>query len=286
VCLSNRLRLQEQVDGLQLYRVLRECNPAPFSAYLRFGELEIISASPERFLQVDEDRRIETKPIKGTARRDDHPGRDHALAEELRLSDKNRAENLMIVDLMRNDLSQVADTGSVQVPRLMYIESYANVHQLLSTVQARLRDECSLIDLVRATFPGGSITGAPKLRAMQIIDELERSARGVYCGAIGYLGYGCVMDLNIAIRTIVSYGGEISFGAGGGITQLSDAADEFEEIMLKAAGLIRGLTSYQGGAKAPRPYSVRKTSRQQASASQSRDPVLSFTLGSEECAAG
>jgi para-aminobenzoate synthetase len=242
ICLTNQLTVRRDVDGLALYRILRRTNPAPFAAYLRLGELQIVSASPERFLKVDAAGTVETKPIKGTCRRDPDPVRDAQLAEELRCSEKNRAENLMIVDLLRNDLGRVAECGSVKVPRLMYVESYATVHQLLSTVTAKLRREHSLIDLVRAAFPGGSITGAPKIRTMHLIDALERSARGVYCGSIGYLGYNRVADLNIAIRTLVVEPGQVSLGVGGAITHLSDAADEFGEIVLKAKALVRALS--------------------------------------------
>lgn len=244
ICLTNRLCVQMEADPLDLYRALRAANPAPFAAYLRAGSLAVLSASPERFMEVDRMRRIETKPIKGTIRRDRDPAVDRALAETLRTSEKDRAENLMIVDLMRNDLSRVAEPDTVVVPRLMHIESYATLHQLVTTVQARLREDCTLLDLVRATFPGGSITGAPKLRAMQYIDELEQSARGVYCGSIGYLGYGGVMDLNIAIRTLVAHGGRITYGAGGGITHLSEPEAEFDEILLKAAAMTAGIAQY------------------------------------------
>ncbi len=244
VCLTNKMTVAGRPDGLSLYRLLRAANPAPFAAYFRLNDLEIISASPERFLSVDADGRVEAKPIKGTCRRDADPKRDAALAENLQQSEKNRAENLMIVDLLRNDLGRVATTGSVRVPRLMHVESYATVHQLVSTITAQLRPDCDLLDLIRAAFPGGSITGAPKIRTMQIIDELERSARGVYCGSIGYLGYNRVMDLNIAIRTLVCDGKEISFGVGGAVTHLSDPDDEFEEILLKARALLHALGKY------------------------------------------
>jgi len=270
VCLTNKMTYAAAIDGLSLYRELRKSNPAPFAAYLRIGELEIISASPERFLSVDLAGRIEAKPIKGTIRRDENGRIDEALSEELRMSEKNRAENLMIVDLLRNDLSRVAEIGSVRVPNLMQIESYATLHQLVSTVTAQLRPECGLIDLIRATFPGGSITGAPKLRTMQIIDALERSARGVYCGAIGYLGYNRLMDLNVAIRTIVCYRNVVSFGVGGGVTHLSDASDEFDEILLKAYALIRALCHHKIDQKEVRYRLVGKTDRESILPTQSQ----------------
>lgn len=252
ICLTNQLTVQCPVDGLALYRTLRHTNPAPYAAYLRIAGIEILSASPERFLQVDARGRIETKPIKGTAPRASDPQKDCALAEALRHSEKNRAENLMVVDLLRNDLSRVAEVGSVAVPKLMAVETYATVHQLVSTITAQLRADASLIDLIRATFPGGSITGAPKIRTMQWIDALERSARGVYCGSVGALGYNRVADLSIAIRTMVLQGDRITLGAGGAITALSNAQDEYDEVQLKAQALVRALSLYVCGEDNPR----------------------------------
>lgn len=253
ICLTNHLRANGPVDGLALYRRLRQHNPAPYAAYLRLAGIEVASASPERFLHVTQGGHIETKPIKGTCRRDRDPARDAALAKALQQSEKNRAENLMIVDLLRNDLSRVAVPGSVQVPRLMHIESYTTVHQLVSTVTAQLRPECSLIDLLRACFPGGSITGAPKVRTMQWIDTLEPRARGVYCGSIGYLGHGRAADLNIAIRTLVATPTDIHLGAGGAITVLSEPHDELEEMHLKARALIEALQAQLPNAKTKTP---------------------------------
>jgi para-aminobenzoate synthetase len=247
ICLTNQLTLRREVEGLALYRILRQTNPAPFAAYLRVQGIEILSASPERFVKVDASAWMEAKPIKGTCRRDPDAAKDAKMAEALRCSEKNRAENLMIVDLLRNDLGRVAERGSVKVPRLMYVESYSTVHQLLSTVTARMRSEFSLVDLLRAAFPGGSITGAPKIRTMQLIDELERGPRGVYCGSIGYLGHNRVADLNIGIRTIIVERDRVSFGVGGAITHLSDAKEEFDEITLKARALVRALSLYFHG---------------------------------------
>ncbi|MGH8079284.1 MAG: aminodeoxychorismate synthase component I, partial [Lysobacter sp.] len=241
VCLTNHFRFRAALDPLALYRQLRRGNAAPFGAYLRCGDGHVLSTSPERFLRVDRDGRIQTKPIKGTIRRSRDPHRDAQYAQRLAMSDKDRAENLMIVDLMRNDLNRVAVAGTVEVPKLREIESYRTVHQLVSTVEAQLRPDRSLIDLLRATFPGGSISGAPKQRTMQIIDRLERSARGVYCGSIGYLGYHRVADLNIGIRTLSYDGDTVAFGAGGAITWLSDAQDEFQEVLLKAEAVLRPL---------------------------------------------
>jgi para-aminobenzoate synthetase len=247
--LTNRLQLEGQLDGLSFYRVLRQVNPAPFAAYLKADTLEVLSASPERFLKVDATGRVEAKPIKGTSRRDADPTRDRELAEQLQRSEKNRAENLMIVDLLRNDLSRVSIVGSVRVPELMYVETYATVHHLLSTITAQLAPNASLIDLLRAAFPGGSVTGAPKIRTMQLIASLERSPRAVYCGSIGYLGYNRVADLNIAIRTLTYDGNHLCFGAGGAITHLSDPAEEFAEMLLKAEALIRPLCRYFSGSE-------------------------------------
>ncbi len=247
ICLTQQLTAECRVEGLGLYRTLRRINPAPYAAYLRVAGIEILSASPERFLRVDATGAIETKPIKGTSRRDADPAQDHALAQALRTSEKNRAENLMIVDLLRNDLGRVAERSSVAVPHLMEVETYATVHQLVSTVTAQLRADCSLLDLVRATFPGGSVTGAPKIRTMQFIDALERGPRGVYCGSIGYLGYNRVADLNVAIRTLVVEPGRVSLGAGGAITALSNAQDEYDEVLLKAQALVHALSLYVCG---------------------------------------
>ncbi|MGO1070341.1 aminodeoxychorismate synthase component I [Lysobacter sp. CA199] len=255
VCLTNHFRFRAQLDALALYRQMRRGNAAPFGAYLRSGRCHVLSTSPERFLRVNRDGRIQTKPIKGTIRRSRDPQRDAQYAQRLAVSDKDRAENLMIVDLMRNDLNRVAVRGSVEVPKLREIESYRTVHQLVSTVEAQLRPDRSLIDLLRATFPGGSISGAPKQRTMQIIDRLERSARGVYCGSIGYLGYNRVADLNIGIRTLSYDGDSVAFGAGGAITWLSEADAEFEEVLLKAEAVLRPLWRHLG-AGAPFAYRV------------------------------
>lgn len=250
VCLTNHFRVRAQLDPLALYRRLRRGNAAPFGAYLRSGAQHVLSTSPERFLRVDGAGRVQAKPIKGTIRRAEDPALDARYAQALADSGKDRAENLMIVDLMRNDLNRVAVRGTVEVPRLAAIESYRTVHQMVSTVEARLRPDCDLLDLLRATFPGGSISGAPKRRTLGIIDRLERSARGVYCGSIGYLGYGRVADLNIGIRTLAYDGREVSFGAGGAITWLSDPQSEFQEALLKAEAVLRPLWDYLGGGAA------------------------------------
>ncbi len=247
VCLTNRFRFDADLDAYALYRRMRRGNAAPFGAYLRSGAQRVLSTSPERFLRVDRSGAIQAKPIKGTVRRAADPALDAQYAQWLADSPKDGAENLMIVDLMRNDLHRVAEPGSVSVPQLRAIESYRTVHQMVSTVQARLRADRGLIDLVRASFPGGSISGAPKRRTLAIIDRLERSARGVYCGSIGYLGYGRVADLNIGIRSLSYDGRTAVFGAGGAITWLSEPQAEFQEALLKAEAVLRPVWEFLAG---------------------------------------
>ncbi|HTD90297.1 MAG TPA: aminodeoxychorismate synthase component I, partial [Burkholderiales bacterium] len=216
VNLAQRFTAAASGDPWLAYQALRVINPAPFSAYLSTPYAHILSSSPERFLRVERGC-VETRPIKGTRPRAGHARLDAELAETLRMSEKDRAENVMIVDLLRNDLSKNCELGSVRVPRLFDVESFATVHHLVSTVTGRLRAGRDAVDLLRGSFPGGSITGAPKLRAMEIIDEVERFRRGVYCGAIGYIGFDGGMDANIAIRTLTISHGTVRFWAGGGI---------------------------------------------------------------------
>jgi len=240
VNLAQRFCVQGEGDAYALYTTLRRENPAPFAAWLNFPFGQVLSASPERFLKV-RGRRVETKPIKGTRPRQADPAADRAQAEALRASAKDRAENLMIVDLLRNDLGKNCTPGSVQVPRLFEIESFATVHHLVSTVSGELAAGHDAIDLLRGCFPGGSITGAPKQRAMEIIEELEPHRRGVYCGTIGYIGFDGDMDTNIAIRTLAHSQGRICFAAGGGIVSDSTVAEEYQESLDKAAALLRVL---------------------------------------------
>lgn len=241
VNLAQRFAAAAGGDPWLAYQALRVMNPAPFAAYLKTPYAHVLSSSPERFLKLERGV-VETRPIKGTRARNGHPRRDAELAEELRASGKDRAENVMIVDLLRNDLSKNCELGSVKVPKLFEVESYATVHHLVSTVSGRLRADRDALDLLRGCFPGGSITGAPKLRAMQIIEELEPHRRGVYCGAIGYVGFDGAMDLNVAIRTMVHSGGTIRFWAGGGIVADSRLEDEYQETFDKAAAMLRLLT--------------------------------------------
>lgn len=224
-----------------LYRRLRAVNPAPFAAFLKFGDVEIASASPERFLLLRDDS-VETCPIKGTRPRGRSEDEDRALAAELLASEKDRAENVMIVDLLRNDLSRVCRDGSVEVPRLCGLESFATVHHLVSTVTGRLRPGLGAVDLLAACFPGGSITGAPKIRAMEIIAELEPTRRGPYCGSIGYIGFDGSMDTSIVIRSFASKAGEVVFQAGGGIVADSEPAAEYAETLAKARALVAALS--------------------------------------------
>ena len=246
VCLTTELRSDGAIDPLGAYRVLRARNPAPHAAFVRLGNVSVLSSSPERFLRVDRERIVESKPIKGTAPRAAHPAEDAYRAAALREDDKSRAENLMIVDLVRNDLGRVCTLGTVEVPKLMAVESYATVHQLVTTIRGRLRDDASALDAIRAAFPGGSMTGAPKLRTMEIIDRLEGGPRGVYSGALGFLSVNGTADLSIVIRTLVASPNGLQIGAGGAIVAASDPDAEHDEMLLKARAVLQAV----GGALA------------------------------------
>ncbi|HEU5260384.1 MAG TPA: aminodeoxychorismate synthase component I [Gemmatimonadales bacterium] len=239
--LSQRLQAPLAGTPFELYRRLRQHNPAPFAAYLDFSDVVVASSSPERFLRVHDGRQVETRPIKGTRPRGVGPEHDAALALALAESDKDRAENVMIVDLLRNDLSRVCRPGSVRVPELFALEQYRTVHHLVSTVVGELAPEHGPVDLLRAAFPGGSITGAPKVRAMQIIAELEPTQRSVYCGAIGYFSVTGALDTSIVIRTYLVRGRDVYFQVGGGIVADSDPEQEYRETLDKARGLVAAL---------------------------------------------
>lgn len=245
VNLSQRMRGRGGASPQAMYRYLRTHNPAPFGAYLQYGGATVVSASPERFLQVRRGM-VETRPIKGTRPRGGTEEQDDALRRELEESEKDRAELLMVVDLERNDLSRICEPGSVEVTGHCAIESYATVHHLVSTVRGRLLSDVGFADLLRATFPGGSITGAPKKRSMELIDELERSRRGLYTGIIGWLSLDGDCDFNIAIRTAVHEHGEWTLGAGGGLTIDSDPAFEHRETLQKAKALLEAIGNEEG----------------------------------------
>ena len=238
--LSQRLEAAVDEHPFALYTRLRHRNPAPFAAYFDFGPAVVVSASPERFLRLSGEC-VETRPIKGTSPRGWTPRHDSALGEALSESEKDRAENVMIVDLLRNDLSKVCRDHTVEVPELCQIERYATVHHLVSTVVGRLRPGLGPVDLLRATWPGGSITGAPKVRAMEIIAELEPTCRSVYTGSVGYFSFGGAVDTNIAIRTFIVMRDRAYFQAGGGIVADSDPEREYDETLDKARGMVAAL---------------------------------------------
>lgn len=237
VNLAQRFNVSVKGNAWEGYQRMREVGGGPFSAWLNLPGFQILSTSPERFLKL-KCGRIETRPIKGTRRRVADTGQDRKLAGELQNSSKDRAENLMIVDLLRNDLGKSCRIGSVKVPQLFTLESHATVHHLVSTVVGELEQDKDALDLLRGCFPGGSITGAPKLRAMEIIEELEPHRRGVYCGVIGYIGFDGNMDCNIAIRTAVHKDGVLTYSAGGGIVRDSNCEEEYQESLDKAAVLF------------------------------------------------
>ncbi|QPF95198.1 aminodeoxychorismate synthase component I [Bradyrhizobium commune] len=256
VCLTNELHCNSDVDPLTLYRTMRKVNPAPHAAFIKWPEGAVLSASPERFLSIDTSGKVETKPIKGTIKRDQDPLKDDQLAEQLRTSEKDRAENVMIVDLLRNDLSRSCSPGSVRVPKLFDVESYRTVHQLVSTVTGLLEPAAVPVQLIRNAFPGGSMTGAPKTRTLRFIDELEGRARGVYSGSLGWLGDDGAVDLSIVIRTIVASRGRLSMGVGGGVVAASTPEGEFDEMLLKAAASIKSVVTALTGGFSPDRYEL------------------------------
>ena len=243
--LAQRFSAAATGDAFGAYLTLRSLSPAPYSVFLSLPHVQILCASPERFLRV-QNGSVETKPIKGTRPRGGDVQQDLRLAEELRNHPKDRAENLMIVDLLRNDLGKSCMPGSVRVPKLFEVESYANVHHLVSTVEGKLAEGRDALHVLRDCFPGGSVTGAPKLRAMQIIEQLEPHRRGIYCGTIGYVGFDGNMDSNIVIRTLVHSGKEVRCWAGGGIVADSDLKAEYQETLDKASAMLKLLRHYGG----------------------------------------
>jgi para-aminobenzoate synthetase len=258
VCLTNDMRWPDPVEEAGAYRALRGSSPVPHGAWLRCGSFSVLSASPERFVSVSADGRVQAEPIKGTRARRDDANHDAEAAAELAADAKERAENLMIVDLLRNDLHRVCRAGSVSVPALFEVRSWATVHQLVSVVTGSLAGGMGPVDVLRACFPGGSMTGAPKVRTMEILDDLEQGPRGVYSGAIGWLGLNGAMDTAIVIRSIVlqtsgPHAGRATFGVGGAITALSDPAAEYAETLLKARGVAAALRQATPSMAAPTP---------------------------------
>jgi aminodeoxychorismate synthase component I len=249
ICLTNQIDLTHGHDPLETFMRLRESNPAPYATFLRTSDFSLVSSSPEQFLSLDSSGKLSTRPIKGTRPRSSDPVADAQIAEALAADHKERAENLMIVDLMRNDLARVSKPESVSVAKLFQVEQYATVHQLVSTVESQILSGVGLPEAIASAFPGGSMTGAPKIRAMQIIDGLEGAPRGKYSGALGYLGNDGSFDLGMVIRTLVFQGGTVTIGVGGGITIDSDPEAELEETRLKARALLEVLN-------APDPWSV------------------------------
>lgn len=241
ICLTTTWSADVAVDEARLYRAMRQVSPVPHGAWLRTPDLSVLGCSPERFVSVDGAGRVETRPIKGTRPRGRNAQEDAALAADLAGAEKDRAENLMIVDLLRNDLHRVCRAGSVHVPELFAVETYATVHQLVSTVRGRLVDGMGPTDVLRACFPGGSMTGAPKVRTTQILDRLEGAARGVYSGAVGWIGLDGSMDTSIVIRTATWEPGRVTFGVGGAVTALSDPGQEHAETLAKAEAVLRAL---------------------------------------------
>ena len=246
LCLTNEFRTDRLVDPWTVYLRLRALSPVPHGAYLACGGVTVLSASPERFLAVDVDGVVEARPIKGTRPRGATAADDERLRDELGASVKDRAENLMIVDLLRNDLSKVCEVGSVRVPQLFEVETFPLVHQLVSTVRGRLRAGRSAVACTVAAFPGGSMTGAPKRRTVEILEELEDGPRGIYSGALGWFSLSGAADLSIVIRTIVVAPGGATFGVGGAVTALSDAEDEYAETLVKARAMAAALLDAGG----------------------------------------
>lgn len=247
VCTCNRFDGTFEGSGFELYGALRQVNPAPFAAWLRLPGVEVMSASPERFLKLDAQRQAESRPIKGTRPRGQTPEEDERLKQDLSQSAKDLAENVMIVDLVRNDFGRVCEFNSVHVSELQVIETFEFTHQMVSTIRGRLRDGLGALDLIAAAFPPGSMTGAPKIEAMKIIDRLEPVKRGIFSGSIGYLDFSGTFDLNIVIRTLIKKGTTLNFHVGGAIVSDSDATEEHQEIIDKASGMIAAVQRHLYG---------------------------------------
>jgi para-aminobenzoate synthetase component I len=241
LCLTNQILIQHEANALRTYLSLKETNPSPYGGYLKLGGVEIVSSSPEQFLKVSSAGKISSKPIKGTRPRSQDQAEDQAISAELATNEKERAENLMIVDLMRNDFGRVCEAESIMVEKLFEVESYATVHQLVSTLTGQLKEGQTATSALAACFPAGSMTGAPKIRAVEILKELEEFPRDIYSGAFGYLGFDGSADFGMTIRTLVFEGKTATLGVGGGITIDSDPEGEFEETMLKSKALLRSL---------------------------------------------
>jgi anthranilate synthase component 1 len=247
LCVTTSLTLQGEVDPVELHRVMRDSNPTHHQALIRLADVTIVSASPETFVSLSKEGVVSTRPIKGTRPRGSTHTEDQALAHELLQSDKERAENLMIVDLMRNDLSRVCETGTVRVPELLVVESYATVHQLVSTITGQVREGLDVVDLLEATFPAGSMTGAPKKRAVEILQQLEGHPRGLYSGAYGVWRADGSAEFAMTIRTAVVGPDSLTIGVGGGITALSQPSEEIREVGIKAKAFLRALGAEQVG---------------------------------------
>jgi aminodeoxychorismate synthase component I len=253
VCTAQRFAARWSGDDQELYAALRAVNPAPFAAYLRLPGLSVLSASPERFLRLDRSGRAETRPVKGTRPRGGNPEEDARIRRELETSPKDRAENAIIVDVSRNDLGRVCEFGTVRVPEERVVERHPFTFQMVSTVVGQLRRELGAVDLIRAAFPAGSMTGAPKIEAMKVIDSLEPVKRGVFSGSIGYLDFEGAMDLSVVIRTLVRRGDALSFHVGGAVVADSEPAAEYQETLDKARGLLRAFElTARGPGRPPR----------------------------------
>ncbi len=241
ICLTNQITAAISIDWLKLYRTLRKINTSPYGTYMRFGNFAVLSSSPEQFLTIDSKRTIFSKPMKGTVKRGETIEEDKKLAEQLGKTKKDYAENSMIVDLLRNDLGKVCQFGSIAVSKFLDVETYATVHQLVSTITGILRDTVTVIEAIKAAFPGGSMTGTPKLRAIEILAEIEKQPRGIYAGTLGFLSLNGTVSLSMIIRTIIATQKQVSFGTGGAILIDSDPQSEYEEMLLKSAALMNAI---------------------------------------------